>query len=35
MEGLADLFEMLVKRLREYAAKLGALESSTGRKAQP
>jgi hypothetical protein len=35
MEGLADLFEMLVKRLREYAAKLGALDSSTNEEAQP
>jgi hypothetical protein len=26
--GLADLFEMLVKRLREFAAKLAALDSS-------
>jgi hypothetical protein len=35
MEGLADLFEMLVKRLREYAAKLGAFEGSTNGEAQP
>jgi hypothetical protein len=35
MEGLADLFEMLVKRLREYAAKLGALDSSANEEAQP
>ena len=34
MEGLADLFELLVKRLREYAAKLGALDSSTNGEAQ-
>jgi hypothetical protein len=34
MEGLADLFEMLVKRLREYAAKLGALDSSTNGEAR-
>ena len=27
--GLADLFEMLVKRLREFAAKLAALDRST------
>jgi len=34
IEGLADLFELLVKRLREYAAKLGALGSSTNGEAQ-
>jgi hypothetical protein len=35
--GLADLFEMLVKRLREFAAKLAELDSSANpqREAQP
>jgi hypothetical protein len=33
--GLADLFEMLVKWLREYAAKLGSLEGRTNGEAQP
>lgn len=36
--GLADLFEMLVKRLREFAAKLAALDSCAdpqNREAQP
>ncbi len=37
LEGLADLFEMLVKRLREFAGKLLALEPgpSTDGEAQP